>query len=125
MPVALLILLLTFVAISFRRTMPFAMPIWLVMGTGALASVLFQQITPVHALEAIELDVMLYLFGVFLISQAAESSGYLERLTDRIFSRAKTGTHALFIITLTSRTLLAGMYRLSEIIEDIFSNRFA
>lgn len=34
----------------------------------------------------------------FLITQAAEDSGYLEQLTDKIFSHAQTGKHALLII---------------------------
>lgn len=68
------------------------------MGIGALATLLFHQITPLGALKAIEPDVLLYLFGVFLICQAAETSGYLEHLTDRLFSRAHTGNQALWII---------------------------
>ena len=98
MPVAIIILLIVLTAIALRHIVKIVIPIWTIMAAGAIASILFQQITPLHALTAIEPDVMLYLFGVFLISQAAEESGYLEHLTDKIFFHAHTGKQALLII---------------------------
>lgn len=98
MPIAIIILLIVFVAIALRRVTRIVFPIWTIMATGAIAALLFHQISPSSALAAVEPDVLLYLFGVFLISQAAEESGYLEHLTDKIFSRARTGKQALFII---------------------------
>ncbi|KTD69606.1 MULTISPECIES: SLC13 family permease [Legionella] len=98
MPIALLILLITLIAIAIRRMTQVIIPIWLITTVGAAATVLLQQITPIHAIAAIEPDVMFYLFGVFLIAQAAEDSGYLEQLTDKIFYRVHTGKQALFII---------------------------
>lgn len=98
MPIAIIILLIVLTTIALRRIVKIVIPIWVVMAAGAIASILFQQIPPLHALTAIEPDVMLYLFGVFLISQAAEESGYLEHLTDKIFFHAHTGKQALLII---------------------------
>ncbi|QEY52926.1 SLC13 family permease [Legionella longbeachae] len=98
MPIAVLILLIVLVAIALRHLVKMSIPIWGFMTIGALASILFQQISPLRALSAIEPDVMFYLFGMFLICQAAEESGYLERVTDRIFFRAVTGKHALLVI---------------------------
>ncbi len=98
MPIAAIILLIVLIAIVFRRVKKIVIPIWMIMATGAIATLLFQQISPLNALNAIEPDVMLYLFGVFLISQAAEESGYLEHLTDKLFFHAKTGKQALLII---------------------------
>ncbi|ARB93063.1 SLC13 family permease [Legionella longbeachae] len=98
MPIAVLILLIVLVAIALRHLVKMPIPIWGFMTIGALASILFQQISPLRALSAIEPDVMFYLFGMFLICQAAEESGYLERVTDRIFFRAVTGKHALLVI---------------------------
>ncbi|VEB38951.1 arsenite efflux membrane component-like protein [Legionella sainthelensi] len=98
MPLAVLILLMVLVAIALRHLIKMTVPIWGLMTIGAVASILFQQISPLHALSAIEPDVMFYLFGMFLICQAAEESGYLERITDRIFFHAITGKHALLII---------------------------
>lgn len=98
MPIAVLILLMVLVAIASRHLIKVVVPIWVFMAIGAVASVLFQQISPLHALNAIEPDVIFYLFGMFLICQAAEESGYLERITDRIFFHVVTGKHALLII---------------------------
>jgi Na+/H+ antiporter NhaD/arsenite permease-like protein len=98
MPIAIIILLIVLTAIALRRITQIVIPIWTIMAAGAIATLLFQQISFVNALTAIEPDVMLYLFGVFLISQAAEESGYLEHLTDKIFFHARTGKQALLII---------------------------
>ncbi|KTC90474.1 anion transporter [Fluoribacter dumoffii] len=98
MPIAVIILFIVLVAIALRRLIKMIIPIWAIMAIGALASVVFQQISPFHALTAIEPEVMFYLSGVFLICQATEESGYLERITDGIFFHATTGKHALLII---------------------------
>lgn len=98
MPTAIIILLFVLTAIALRRIKTVAVPIWVITALGALISILFQQISPSNAASAIEPNVMLYLFGVFLISQAAEESGYLSHLTNKIFFHAHTGKQALFII---------------------------
>ncbi|HHT0592881.1 TPA: SLC13 family permease [Legionella anisa] len=98
MYVAILILLITLIGIAFRRMTRIIIPIWLITTVGAAAALLLKQITPARAVAAIEPDVMIYLFGVFLIAQAAEDSGYLEQLTDKMFYHAHNGKQALVII---------------------------
>lgn len=98
MPISIMILLLVLIAIAFRNVVNVAIPIWSIMLAGALLAILFQQITPMSALRAVDIDIMLYLFGVFTICQAAEASGYLEHLTERLFCFSSTGRHALIII---------------------------
>lgn len=98
MPIAIVILSIVLVIIAFRRVTKIVIPIWTIMALGAAASIFFRQITPIKALTAIEPDVILYLFGVFLISQAAEESGYLEYLTDKLFFHTRNGRDALLII---------------------------
>ncbi|CDZ78380.1 Inner membrane protein YbiR [Legionella massiliensis] len=98
MSAAVYILLIVLIAVALRRMARVVIPIWAIMASGAITTILFQQITPLDALCAIEPDVMFYLFGVFLISQAAEESGYLEHLTDQIFYYADTGKQALLVI---------------------------
>lgn len=98
MPISLIILIIALISVALRQTSRVAIPIWMITVIGAIADLLFQQITPLDALKAIEPDVMLYLFGVFLICQAAEDCGYLEQVTDRIFYHAHTGNQALFVI---------------------------
>ncbi|WP_454781407.1 SLC13 family permease [Legionella sp. WA2022007384] len=98
MPLAIWILSITLLGIAIRRVTPVFIPIWLITTGGATAALLLNQISPLQAIAAIEPDVMFYLLGVFLIAQAAEDSGYLEQLTDKLFYHAHTGKHALFII---------------------------
>ncbi len=99
MPVAVVILLIALITIALRRVIRIVVPIWVIMAFAAIASILFQQITPLRAIEVIEPEVMLYLFGVFFIAQAAEDSGYLEYLTRKIFHFTQTGKQALLLIT--------------------------
>jgi Na+/H+ antiporter NhaD/arsenite permease-like protein len=48
------------------------------------------QISPLEALEAINPDVMLFLFGMFVVGEALEESGYLSHLSHRLFGRARS-----------------------------------
>lgn len=98
MPPSLIILLIVLAAIALRQTPKIIIPIWFIMTLGAVTVLVFQQISIQHAIESIETDVILYLFGIFLICQAAEHCGYLEHLTDKLFFHTKTGKQALFII---------------------------
>ncbi len=98
MPISIIILLAVLIMIAFRKVINIAIPIWSIMLVGALLTLLFQQITPVKAIHAVNIDIMLYLFGVFIICQAAEDSGYLGQITNRLFGFSGTGKHALIII---------------------------
>src|SRR3990167_3927048 len=98
MPVSVIILCIAFIAIALRQVISVIIPIWVIMAFGAVASIALQNTSALHALASIDPDVMLYLFGVFLIAQAMEESGYLAQLTNRLFARAKTGKQALFVI---------------------------
>ena len=88
--IPVIVLLIVFLLIAVRQVGRVRLQIWQVMGFGALAVLVTGQITPFDALRAINLDVMLFLFGVFLIGQAMEESGYLATLTFRLFSRVRT-----------------------------------
>jgi Na+/H+ antiporter NhaD/arsenite permease-like protein len=57
---------------------------------GAFGVLVTGQISPVEAACAINIDVILFLFGIFIIGQALEVSGYLSYLSYRVFSKADT-----------------------------------
>ncbi|MCP3943295.1 MAG: anion transporter [Desulfobacteraceae bacterium] len=97
-PLSIIILFLVLIGIATRKMISQNLPIWVIMALGGLAVILTGQISIQKAIESINLDVILYLFGIFVVAQAAESSGYLENLTDKLFSRAKTEKQAMFII---------------------------
>jgi Na+/H+ antiporter NhaD/arsenite permease-like protein len=73
----IVVLALVFVAIAFRRVGRLRVRIWQAMSAGALAVLLSGDISPGEALRAIDLDVMLFLFGMFVVGEALVESGYL------------------------------------------------
>lgn len=69
-----------------------------IMLFGALAVLLTGQITPIDAAKSVNLDVMLFLFFMFMIGQALEKSGYLSYLSYRLFRNAKYSDRLLILI---------------------------
>jgi Na+/H+ antiporter NhaD/arsenite permease-like protein len=67
----------------------FTIRIWQIMLGGAIAVLLTGQITLPDAIHAINVDVMVFLFGMFVVGEAMEESGYLSWVADRVFSLAK------------------------------------
>jgi Na+/H+ antiporter NhaD/arsenite permease-like protein len=96
--VSIIVLLVVFVLIAVRQIGRFRLQIWQAMLLGALTVLLTGQISPAEALKAINLDVILFLFGMFVVGQALEESGYLSHLSSRLFGRAKTVDSLLLLI---------------------------
>jgi Na+/H+ antiporter NhaD/arsenite permease-like protein len=96
--VSIIVLLVVFVLIAIRQIGRFRLQIWQIMLLGALTVLLTRQISLAEALKAINLDVILFLFGMFVIGQALEESGYLSQLSFRLFRRAKTVDSLLLLI---------------------------
>jgi len=88
--ISIVILLIVFVLIAVRQIGNIRLQIWQIMLLGAIAVLLTVQISPLNALKSIDLDVMLFLFGAFVIGQALEESGYLSHLSYRFFRRARS-----------------------------------
>lgn len=65
---------------------------------GALAVLVTGQITPPAALRAINLDVMIFLFGMFVVGEALVRSGYLAVIANRFFSRCKNGRQVVIAL---------------------------
>ena len=93
------VLFVVFALIALRGIGRFRVAIWQAMVGGALAVLLSGDITPRAALAAIDWDVMLFLFGMFVVGQAAVASGELYRVAYVVFSRARS-TDALVLILL-------------------------
>ncbi len=97
--ISLITLAVVFVLIAVRQVGNIRFRIWQIMLLGAVVVLATSQITPADALKSINADVMLFLFGVFLIGQALEDSGYLGHLSSKIFSRARSlNTLVLFVL---------------------------
>lgn len=99
MNISLAVLLAVFVLIAVRKVGRVRLHIWQIMVGGAAAVLLAGQIWPLQAVAAIQPDVMLFLFGVFVVGRALEASGYLFEIAHRFFSRTKS-TEALVLFVL-------------------------
>ncbi len=96
--ISLAVLAIVFVLIAVRRVGRIRLQIWQVMLCGALAVLVARQISIRDALIAVNLDVMLFLLGMFIVGQAMEESGYLSHLSYRLFRRARTTNQLLLAI---------------------------
>nr|WP_284444290.1 anion transporter [Methanoculleus bourgensis] len=93
--------------IAVRKIGNVSLGIWQVMLLGAVAVLLTGEITPEEALAAIDVDVMLFLFGMFVVGEALAESGYLYHLASRLFSRAESVRHLVFLILVGAGALSA------------------
>ncbi len=99
MLISVIVLFIVFVLIAVRQVGNVTFQIWQIMLGGACTVVLTGQISLQHALLAINKDVMLFLFGMFIVGQALEKSGYLSHLSYKMFRRARsTDQLVLFIL---------------------------
>ena len=87
MNISILTLVAVFVLIAVRKIGHFNIRIWQAMAGGALVVLATGEISPTDALKAIDFNVMLFLFGMFVIGQSLVASGYLYALAYRLFNR--------------------------------------
>jgi len=90
MIIPIIILLVVFILIAIRQIGNVKLQIWQIMLFGALAALFTEQISLEKAVKAINIDVMLFLFGMFVVGQALDESGYLSHLSYKLFKKAKS-----------------------------------
>jgi len=95
---AIYALSLVILLLIFRRIGKFEVPIWASMTIGALIVIAGGAIGIENALGAIDLNVILFLFGAFAIARALEMSGLLEEFAYRALKRAKNYDELLLIV---------------------------
>lgn len=98
MIISIIILLIVFILIAVRQVGNVRLQIWQIMLFGAAAALITWQISPLNALKSINPDVILFLFGMFVIGQALEESGYLSHLSYKFFKQAKSANSLLLFI---------------------------
>lgn len=105
---SVLILLGVFVLTALRQVGSLRLQIWQIMTFGAIFVLLLGEISPDEALAAINMDVLIFLFGAFCVGEALNRSGYLAWLGNRIVSRAKS-TDQLVLLVLFSTGILSAI----------------
>jgi Na+/H+ antiporter NhaD/arsenite permease-like protein len=99
MNISVFTLVTVFVLIAIRQVGNIRLQIWQVMTLGSGVVLATGQIAPLTALNAINFDVMIFLFGMFIIGQALEQSGYLAHAAYKYIKHAHSvDTLMLFII---------------------------
>ena len=96
--IALASLCLVLLLIIAGRVGKFAMPMHASMCLGAALVLLLGSISPQDAAAAINFEVILFLFGMFVLSSGLERSGLLEEITSRALSGQKTGTGLMLAV---------------------------
>jgi len=99
--VSLVIGIFVFLLIALRHLVPFRVKYWHIMALGSLFMLIAGAITPKEALKAIDLDVILSLFGMFAIGSALEKSGYLNHLFYKFLRRSKSVKELIFLLVFT------------------------
>jgi len=96
--IAILSLALVILLIIFRRVGKVDIPIYLAMVLGATLVLLFGAISPSNALLAIDLKIIIFLFGVFSIGRALEMSGLAEDIAYKLLKKASNYEQLLILI---------------------------
>jgi len=97
--IPIIVLALVFILIIVRRIGKVRLQIWQIMAAGAIAVLATLQISPLNALKSINLDVIFFVFGMFIVGEALVDSGYLSYLSYKLFRRAKSlDSLVLFIL---------------------------
>lgn len=97
--ISIIVLSIVFLLIAVRQIGRIRFQLWQIMLLGAIAVLLTLQISPLNAIKAVNIDVMLFLFGMFVIGRAMEESGYLSHLSSKLF-RAAHSTDGLVLYIL-------------------------
>lgn len=82
-------------------------PIWVVMVLSAIFCILSGSITLNDAIKAIDIDVIIFLFCMFLIAESFQSSGYLYHSAHKIFSNTSSARHLLLVLIFFSGAVSA------------------
>lgn len=96
--VPLITLAVVFILIAIRQVGGLRLQIWQIMLIGASVVVVAGEISPAQAAASISMDVMLFLFGMFVVGQSLEESGYLSHLSYKYFKRARSRDTLLLMI---------------------------
>jgi Na+/H+ antiporter NhaD/arsenite permease-like protein len=96
--ISIIVLAIVLVLIATRRIGNIRLQIWQIMLFGAILVLVTEQISPANALTSINLDVMLFLFGMFVVGTALEESGYLSHLSYKLFKKAKSPSQLLLTV---------------------------
>jgi Na+/H+ antiporter NhaD/arsenite permease-like protein len=98
--ISIIALSLVFILIAIRQVGNVKLQIWQIMSAGAVIVLLTGQISVSSALSSINLDVIFFLFGMFIIGQALDESGLLSYVEHKFIKTANSVDKLVIIILL-------------------------
>jgi Na+/H+ antiporter NhaD/arsenite permease-like protein len=96
--ISLLTVIFVFILISIRQVSGTKLQIWQIMLLGALTVLLTGQISLYDGLKSINLDVIIFLLGMFIIGEAMYKSGFLLYISHQIFGKARSLDQLVLLI---------------------------
>ncbi len=111
-PLSVWVLVAAFVLIAIRQIGRFRLQIWQIILVGAAIVILTGQISLPAALSYINLTVIVFLIGIFIVGEALTESGYIQHLSYKLLRRARS-VDALVLLVLFS-TGFASMLLLND-----------
>lgn len=96
--ISIIVLIFVFILIAKRQVGNFNFDIWQIMLGGAVAVLITNQISVPDALSSINVDVILFLFGMFVVAVALEDSGYLSHLISVLTGNVKSVDTLVFYL---------------------------
>ncbi len=96
--ISIIVLSIVFFLIAVRKIGNIRVKIWQAMTLGAILVLVTGQISPLDALYSVNIDVIVFLFGMFVVGESMQRSGYLKSLSYRLFHRAANVNHLILLI---------------------------
>ncbi|MDE1860221.1 MAG: anion transporter [Candidatus Micrarchaeota archaeon] len=116
-PLSVIVLVIAFVLITFRRIGNIRLQIWQIVLGGALAVMITGQVSPYEAASYIDLTVITFLLGIFIVGEALTESGYAQYLSYKIFKVASSVDELVLLVLLVMG--FASMFLLNDTIAVI------
>jgi Na+/H+ antiporter NhaD/arsenite permease-like protein len=107
MELALIILFAVFLLITVRQVGRFRFRIWQVMFVGAVAALITGQISLPDAARSVNIDVIVFLLGMFIFGEALSESGYLFTISQRLVSYCSNSWQFIFLFIFSMAFLSA------------------
>jgi Na+/H+ antiporter NhaD/arsenite permease-like protein len=98
MPLSVVILGVVLVLIAVRQLLRIRLRIWQIMLGGAIAVLITGQISLSQAADAIDLNVILFLFGIFIVGGALGDSGYLANVSQTLLGHVRSTYQLLAMV---------------------------
>ena len=99
---SLVVSCLIFFLIAIRQWLPSMLRIWHIMVAGAVVLLALGEIAPITAFNAVDWNVIAYLFGVFAIASALYDTGISHAIGARLAGMRHPGLALLVLIVVTT-----------------------